>query len=64
LGKTGFGGCSPIVQKAGEVKFLDKDPKEYWSDPNFKSVPAMYGTNKHEGTYVMSSMAYTLYIKK
>lgn len=56
MGRTGFGGCTPIIQTYGEEpSFLPKHPLELWSDPAYVGVPAMYGTNKHEGTYVMAS---------
>ncbi|XP_059486020.1 juvenile hormone esterase-like [Neocloeon triangulifer] len=61
-GKTGFGGCTPVVQTAGEQKFIDKDVMEYWNDENFESVPAIYGTNQHEGTYVMA-IAYAMFLE-
>jgi hypothetical protein len=54
-GQTGFGGCSPVVQEKGENPFITKMPIDYWRDPDFTTVPAMYGANKHEGTYVMAS---------
>ncbi|KAF4531074.1 hypothetical protein B566_EDAN019025, partial [Ephemera danica] len=55
-GRTGFGGCSPVVQtNTGTEIFIDKMPIDIWKSENFTSVPAMYGANKHEGTYVMAS---------
>ncbi|CAB3367351.1 Hypothetical predicted protein [Cloeon dipterum] len=62
MGRTGFGGCTPIIQTAGEIKYIDKEIMEYWNDPEFESVPAMYGTNKHEGTYVMA-IAYNDFLR-
>ncbi|KAF4531448.1 hypothetical protein B566_EDAN004219 [Ephemera danica] len=55
-GLNGFGAGCPTVQTAGSRIFLDKHPIDIWSDPEFVAVPAIYGANKHEGTYVLAGM--------
>ncbi|XP_046395291.1 juvenile hormone esterase-like [Ischnura elegans] len=53
-GYSGFGGCSPIVQRAGKKKYIDKHPLDILKSGNYSNVPVMFGANKNEGTYVMA----------
>lgn len=54
IGHSGFGGCSPIIQRAGRVKYVEKHPLEILKSGDYSNVPIMFGSNKHEGTYVMA----------
>jgi hypothetical protein len=56
----GFGGSAPCAQRNGEQKFITKHPKQYLMDAinNGPSAPkkAIFGANKHEGSFVLGSM--------
>lgn len=50
-----------MVQKAGRIKFLESDPIELLKSGNYNRVPAIFGTNKQEGTnFFTSKLANTL----
>jgi hypothetical protein len=51
-GRTGFGGSSPVVQKAGAVRFLERSPRDMYLTGDYVAKPAMFGGNKHEGTMI------------
>jgi hypothetical protein len=51
-GRTGFGGSSPVVQKAGSVRFLERAPRDIYLTGDYNSKNAMFGANKHEGTMI------------
>ncbi|CAB3381264.1 Hypothetical predicted protein [Cloeon dipterum] len=51
-GRIGFGGSTPVVQKAGAVRFLERLPKEIYESGDFVGKPSIFGANKHEGTLV------------
>lgn len=51
-GRTGFGGSSPVVQKAGSVRFLERSPRDIYLTGDYNAKTAMFGANKHEGTMI------------
>ncbi|KAF4532448.1 hypothetical protein B566_EDAN003023 [Ephemera danica] len=53
-GRNPFAGTSPVIQKAGSVIFLDRDPREILRTGNHTAHRALLGSNKHEGTLVFS----------
>jgi len=55
-GRLGFGGSAPCAQSHGTQKVLTKHPKEYLIDPAYKPKPAIFGANKHEGSFVLGLM--------
>ena len=59
--RMGFGGSAPCAQRNGHQKFVTKHPKQYLMDAinNGASAPkkAIFGANKHEGSFVLGSMA-------
>jgi len=63
--RMGFGGSSPCAQSHGVQKFVDKHPKEYLmeriSNPPENPKKAMFGSNKHEGSFVLG-MIYNSYL--
>jgi len=64
-GQLGFGGSSPCAQTHGRQKFITKHPKQYIMDQvssgASKTIPAMFGANKHEGSFVLGLM-YNTYL--
>lgn len=58
----GFGGTSPCAQKNGHVKYLTKHPEEILKKKEFEPKPIIFGSNKHEGSFVLGIM-YNSYIK-
>ena len=50
----GFGGTSPCAQQNGEI-FIDKHPEELLMHGRFEPKPILFGTNKHEGSFVLGS---------
>jgi len=64
--RMGFGGSSPCSQTHGAQKFVDKHPKEYLmeriSNPPKNPKKAMFGSNKHEGSFVLG-MIYNSYLQ-
>jgi len=55
-GRLGFGGSSLCAQTHGTKKFLTKHPREYIIAPEYKPKPAIFGANKHEGSFVLGLM--------
>jgi hypothetical protein len=53
-GRTGFGGSTPVVQKAGAVRFLERNPRDIFLTGDYNAKTAMFGANKHEGTMIYS----------
>ena len=55
----GFGGSVPCAQTHGAVKFIENHPKdilmEHINDPNHVPKKAIFGANKHEGSFVLGS---------
>ena len=50
----GFGGSSPVIQKAGAERLLTEDPLVLMQTGNYATeVPIMYGANKQEGVLVL-----------
>ncbi|XP_059483901.1 cholinesterase 1-like [Neocloeon triangulifer] len=49
-GRSGLGGITPVVQKAGAVRFIEKFPAEIYKSGEYNAKPAIIGANKHEGT--------------
>jgi carboxylesterase type B len=60
VGKLGFGGSVPCAQTHGAQKFITKHPLDYQIDAIESGVtqkkPAIYGANKHEGSFVLGVM--------
>ena len=52
----GFGGTSPCAQKTGLKKFLTEHPERILIDGRFDPKPIVFGTNKHEGSFVLGGM--------
>ena len=56
----GFGGSCPCAQRYGKKKFVTKHPKQYLMDDINNGSPspkkAIFGANKHEGSFVLGSM--------
>ncbi|XP_059484238.1 uncharacterized protein LOC132201785 [Neocloeon triangulifer] len=52
VGRSGFAGCSPVVQKAGAVRFLERSPTAIVNSGEYNAKPGMFGATKHEGTLV------------
>lgn len=63
--RMGFGGSVPCSQTHGTEKFIDKHPKDYLMDAISHPPPspkrAMFGANKHEGSFVLG-MIYKGYL--
>merc|ERR1712212_178959 len=63
--RMGFGGSCPCAQSHGVQKFVDKHPKEYLMEridnPPTSPKEAMFGSNKHEGSFVLG-MIYNSYL--
>lgn len=61
----GFGGSCPCAQTHGTHKFITKHPKEYLLEeiynPPATPKKAMFGSNKHEGSFVLG-MIYNSYL--
>ncbi|XP_071452928.1 neuroligin-4, Y-linked-like [Hetaerina americana] len=53
-GHTGFGGCSPIIQRAGKVRYIEEHPDTLIRSGRYNKVPIMFGSNRDEGTYVLA----------
>merc|ERR1711953_112245 len=57
--RMGFGGSVPCAQTHGAVKFIDNYPKdillEHINDPHHVPKKAIFGANKHEGSFVLGS---------
>ena len=55
----GFGGSVPCAQTHGQTKFIETHPKEilmeHINDPNHTPKNAIFGANKHEGSFVLGS---------
>ena len=55
----GFGGSAPCAQTHGVDKFIEKHPKdilmEHINDPFHDPKKAIFGANKHEGSFVLGS---------
>ena len=49
----GFGGTSPCAQKKGDVIFIEEHPEELLVSGRFTPKPVVFGTNKHEGSFVL-----------
>lgn len=64
-GRLGFGGSSPCAQTHGREKFITGHPKDYLmshvSMGNPHPKPALFGSNKDEGSFVLGLM-YNSYI--
>jgi len=65
-GRLGFGGSSPCAQTHGIEKFVTKHPKDYLHDQiyhgNKSPKPAMFGSNKHEGSFVLGLMYNSFFV--
>jgi len=63
--RMGFGGSSPCAQSHGKERFITKAPIKYlkdnMADPTNTPVKAMFGANKHEGSFVLG-MIYNSYL--
>ena len=60
----GFGGTSPCAQKTGLKKFLTEHPERILIDGRFDPKPIVFGTNKHEGSFVLGgTLEWTLFCK-
>ncbi|KAF4532446.1 hypothetical protein B566_EDAN003021 [Ephemera danica] len=51
-GRNPFAGTSPVIQKAGSVRFLVEDPRTTLENGNYTPHPALLGATKHDGTLV------------
>ena len=52
----GFRGAAPVTQSSSVTeRLVVKHPLEYFKDGNFSDVPLLLGTNKHEGSFVLTS---------
>ena len=56
----GFGGTSPCAQQNGEI-FIDKHPEELLMHGRFEPKPILFGTNKHEGSFVLGGKYLTVW---
>ena len=52
-GRMGFGGSTPCAQTKGSQVFIDKHPETYLREGDFHPKPAFFGSNKHEGSFVL-----------
>ena len=52
-GGMGFGGSTPCAQTRGKEVFIDKHPEDYLREGDFQAMPALFGANKHEGSFVL-----------
>merc|ERR1712055_561781 len=63
--RMGFGGSVPCAQTHGSQKFIQKHPMEILKDniiePPQHPIKAMFGSNKHEGSFVLG-MIYNSYL--
>ncbi|KAF4532445.1 hypothetical protein B566_EDAN019120 [Ephemera danica] len=55
-GRSPFQATSPVVQKAGAVRFLERKPRDILDSGEYTPHAALIGANKHEGTLVYSSV--------
>jgi len=59
-GQLGFGGSVPCAQTHGPQKFITKPPMDIIIDHHAngspKNIPALFGANKDEGSFVLGSM--------
>jgi len=58
-GRLGFGGSSPCAQTHGAQKFITQHPKDILMQAlvdGTKFKPALLGSNKHEGSFVLGMM--------
>ncbi|XP_071452929.1 juvenile hormone esterase-like [Hetaerina americana] len=55
-GYNGFGGNSPVVQRAGKKKYITMPPLDIIKSGNYSNVPIMFGANRDEGTFLFSVM--------
>lgn len=54
----GFRGAAPVTQGpnvSASQRLLEAYPIDYLTSGNFSDVPLMIGTNKHEGSFVLTS---------
>ncbi len=49
----GFGGSSPCAQTNGATLYLTKHPEEILISGDFEAKPIVFGSNKHEGSFVL-----------
>lgn len=64
-GQMGFRGAAPVTQGpavSDSQRLLLYQPIDYLTSGNFSDVPLMIGTNKHEGSFVLTIM-YTEFLK-
>lgn len=62
-GQMGFRGAAPVTQSSNVTeRLVVKHPLDYLKDGNFSDVPLIIGTNKHEGSFVLTIM-YTEFLK-
>ena len=52
----GFGGTSPCAQKKGDVIFIEEHPEELLVSGRFTPKPVVFGTNKHEGSFILGGI--------
>ncbi|KAF4518371.1 hypothetical protein B566_EDAN007098 [Ephemera danica] len=62
-GRSPFAGTSPIVQTAGAKRFLVEDPRVTLEKGDYVYHPGIFGTVKHEGTFVYSLLYNSFFVK-
>ena len=60
----GFGGTSPCAQKKGNVVFIEEHPEELLVSGRFTPKPVVFGTNKHEGSFVLGGILFHFFKRK
>ncbi|KAF4522312.1 hypothetical protein B566_EDAN011313 [Ephemera danica] len=61
-GRSAFSGSAPVIQKAGAMRFLEREPRDILEEGDYQHKPALLGSNKHEGTLIWASF-YVLYLE-
>jgi carboxylesterase type B len=54
-GGRGTGGNHPVIQTAGNQRFLVESPLKSIQEGRFKHVPLLGGVTRHEGSFILGS---------
>jgi hypothetical protein len=54
-GGRGTGGNHPVIQTAGNQRFLVEPPLKSIHEGRFKHVPVLGGVTRHEGSFIVGS---------
>jgi hypothetical protein len=54
-GGRGMGGNHPVIQTAGNQRFLVEPPLKSIQEGRFMRVPLLGGVTRHEGSFILGS---------